>query len=195
MVDMTPDDSDFLSELAKSLFGKDADRLFAEHTGTKMDFWLDFLEVRQLEKDLGLPDGFFEDLAQEDDWSFVIKLHALIEAAVTHLLVESVAKPSLRNVFSQIALSDTRTGKLAFADNLGLVDRDVRRFIRTLSQLRNEFVHNVSNVNIDLADLLEQSPQKRKQEFARAFCWGLPRRTPAGASGRRRREGRRSRCG
>jgi hypothetical protein len=175
MVDMTPDDSDFLSEFAKSLFGEDADRLLAEYTGTKMDL-LDFFGVRQLEEDLELPTGFFEDLAHEDDWSFVIKLHALIEAALTHLLVETIARPSLHDIFSRIDTSNVQTGKLAFADKLGLVSTDVKRFIRTLSELRNSFVHDVSNVKVDLTSFVKRLPPGKRKGLYKAFGWGLPDR-------------------
>ena len=175
MVDMTPDDFDFLSKVAKSLFGEDADRLLAEYTGTEIDLF-DFFGVRQLEEDLRLPVGFFQDLAQEDDWSFVIKLHALIEAAVTHLLVETLARPSLHDIFSRIDISNVQTGKLAFADKLGLVSTDVKRFIRTLSELRNSFVHDVSNVNVDLTHFLERLPLSRRKGLYKAFGWGLPDR-------------------
>jgi len=37
-----------------------------------------------------LPDDFYNNLLKEDDWSFVIKLHSLIEASVTHLLTETL---------------------------------------------------------------------------------------------------------
>jgi hypothetical protein len=37
--------------------------------------------LESLEKDLGLPRGFCFRLRHEDDWSFVVKLHALIESA------------------------------------------------------------------------------------------------------------------
>ncbi len=38
-------------------------------------------EVSELESLLGLPNGFYNNLLAEDDWSFVIKLSALFEAA------------------------------------------------------------------------------------------------------------------
>lgn len=42
--------------------------------------------VTELEGAFGLPKGFIQGLLKEDDWSFVIKLHALIEASVAHML-------------------------------------------------------------------------------------------------------------
>jgi len=40
------------------------------------------------ETELGLPDGFLQRLRNsDDDWSFIIKVHALMEASVSYLLV------------------------------------------------------------------------------------------------------------
>ena len=43
--------------------------------------------IAELEQRIGVAPGFFDGLVQEDDWSFVIKLHALLEAACTHFLL------------------------------------------------------------------------------------------------------------
>lgn len=43
--------------------------------------------ILELESKIGVKSGFFASLLEEDDWSFVIKLHALFEAACTHLLL------------------------------------------------------------------------------------------------------------
>jgi hypothetical protein len=42
------------------------------------------------------------------------------------------------------------TGKLAFAEALGLVDAETKGFIEKLGQIRNAFVHNVKNVGMTL---------------------------------------------
>ena len=41
--------------------------------------------VRALEQEVGINEGFLENIFREpDDWSFVIKLNALIEGVLTH---------------------------------------------------------------------------------------------------------------
>src|SRR5690242_8323284 len=94
--------------------------------------------VREIEKAVGLDQPLFLRLIDEDDWSFVIKVHALIEAAVTHLLVIASGKNELENIYTFLELSDSRTGKLAFVRELGLLENKYRRFIKTLSELRNK---------------------------------------------------------
>src|SRR6187551_2310931 len=45
--------------------------------------------IAVIEQQLGLPVGFLRELYDRgDDWSFVIKAHAFLEAALTHLLAK-----------------------------------------------------------------------------------------------------------
>ena len=78
--------------------------------------------VSLLEQDLKIRPGFLYGLLKEDDWSFVIKGHAFVEAAVSHLLVTAIGKNELSRVVSNLELGNLRTGKLAFAEALDLLD-------------------------------------------------------------------------
>ena len=101
--------------------------------------------VPLLEVNLGLKQGFFESLDSDDenDWSFVIKAHALAEAAVSHLLTEAVKRPELSDLFSRLDMSNKTTGKAAFVKALGLLGEEERRFVSAFSELRNRLVHDV----------------------------------------------------
>ena len=76
--------------------------------------------VPLLEQKLGLESGFFESLdgENESDWSFIIKAHALIEAAISHLLTEHLRRPELGDIFSRLDMSNKSTGKAAFVNAL-----------------------------------------------------------------------------
>jgi hypothetical protein len=58
----------------------------------------------EIEKELGLPNNFLWNLRNEDDWSAIIKLHALLETAVTHLLVRFFGRDELEDVFATMEL-------------------------------------------------------------------------------------------
>jgi uncharacterized protein YutE (UPF0331/DUF86 family) len=142
-----------------------------EHTTFFQDIpQLDFF--KDLEPELGVTPGFFNSLLEEDDWSFVIKLHALIEAAATHLLLEVLDKPETRDVISFLELSNPRTGKIVFLKSMGLLDSKSRSFIQTLSEVRNKLVHNVANVNLSLEQFVANLPDADKKGFNKAFKWG-----------------------
>ena len=109
--------------------------------------------ILEIETQLGLPPGFLHYLYEkEDDWSFVIKTHAFLEAILTHLLAEHLGKPDLLTVFAYLETSNVRTGKLAFVRAFDLLDKGARNFIHSLSELRNALVHDVSNVGFRFTD-------------------------------------------
>lgn len=124
------------------------------------------LELR-LEKRLGLPEGFIAHLENEDDWSFVIKSHALLEAAVSHLLAHTLGRPELIDVFSRLDMAAQKWGKLAFAKALDVIDDADRRFIRELGEIRNAFAHQISNAGATLSGYFEGlNADRRKSVIA-----------------------------
>jgi hypothetical protein len=130
--------------------------------------------VAEIEIQLGLPVGFLRELYnREDDWSFVIKSHAFIEAALTHLLAGHLGKPDLLPVFAHLETSNTRTGKLAFVKAFDLLDKGARRFIHTLSEIRNDLVHEISNVSFTFEKHVAGLSEKERREFIGAFDYAL----------------------
>lgn len=123
-----------------------------------------------MEEALGLPRGFLFDIVLGDDWSLVIKGHALIEATVTHLLAESI-DPRLRNVFTRLALSNAKTGKIECAEAVALIDQRQRRFIVKFSELRNRLVHDVANVSFDFEKHIAGLDHSQRTAFADALTW------------------------
>lgn len=108
--------------------------------------------IKALETKFGVPRGFLLSIKDKgDDWSFVIKLHSLVEAALNHYLASKLNKEELEGVFSQTATADRRSGKVAFLEALRLLPDHVE-FIKTFSGLRNKFAHNISNVNLRIED-------------------------------------------
>jgi hypothetical protein len=126
-------------------------------------------ELRGCESELGLPDGFLDRLVLEDDWSLVIKAHALVEATITHLLTAAV-DVRLRKVFERLELSDRDKGKIVFAEALGLIGGAERRFIRQLSEVRNKLVHDVRQVSFTFDNYLQSLDKNQRSSFLDAVC-------------------------
>lgn len=126
--------------------------------------------IPKLEKNLGINEGFFNALFDEEsDWALIIKVHALIEAAVTELLVTAFGKEELNDTFAYLELSNKRTGKMAFVSALNLLDDDCRRYISSLSELRNKLVHNVKNVNFQFHEYVEEMDKQQFKQFVKNF--------------------------
>jgi hypothetical protein len=130
--------------------------------------------IAEIENQLGLPAGFLKGLYDhEDDWSFVIKARAFIEAALTHLLADHLGKEDLLPSFAYLETSNVRTGKLAFVKAFDLLDKGARRFIHTLSELRNDLVHEISNVNFKFETYVAHLSDKERKEFIGALDYAF----------------------
>lgn len=125
--------------------------------------------VRDIEERIGVRSGFFDDLEAEDDWSFIVKAHALVEAACAELLTEYVGSREVLDPFSRLELSDKRAGKMAFLRALSLLDDDERRFVSALSELRNVLVHNVRNTSFVLSVHVASLDAQQRKSFAHSF--------------------------
>ena len=124
---------------------------------------------RVLEAELHLPGRFLEDLRLEDDWSFVIKTHALVEAAVSHQLSQELLDTKLMPVFRQLPLGERNFGKLKFARELGLLSKGYCQFISGLSILRNRIAHNVEEIQFTFKGWLEQMEKNQRSEIFKRF--------------------------
>lgn len=125
--------------------------------------------VTLLEEDLKIEPGFLNKLNDEDDWSFVIKSHAFLEAALSHLISEALSEAALHDVFANIETSNNKSGKLAFIKALDLLDDEARRFIRALSELRNSLVHDIGQVGFSFEDYVASLEKQQKVNFVRSF--------------------------
>lgn len=109
---------------------------------------------------------------QEDDWSFVIKSHALLEAAVTQMLVEHLGETKLKGYIERLPLSDSQMGKIVIAKQLGLLDEKQRKFIRWFSELRNILVHKIENVNFEILEHFQQLDKNQKKAWVDTISCG-----------------------
>jgi hypothetical protein len=122
-----------------------------------------------LEQALGLPDGFLVSLWKEDDWSFVVKIHSLVEAAVTQRITAAVGDARLSPVFERLQLSHEKTGKLGFAKALGLLQPAELRYIHALAELRNRLVHYIDQVRFSFADYFASLDDGKLDDVVGAF--------------------------
>lgn len=130
--------------------------------------------IAELESDTGVKTGFFTGLLAEDDWSFIIKIHALYEAAVSSLITNKIGHVELDGFVSRLELGDKSRGKLKLAKELNLLDDNERKFIYCLSEVRNAFVHNVRNTQVNLEKYLESLDENKKENYVNVFGYTYP---------------------
>jgi uncharacterized protein YjgD (DUF1641 family) len=128
-------------------------------------------EATKHEKELGLPEGFYNALLKEDDWSFVIKLHALLEASVVRAIKVQPGLEKLEPVIARLEMSGSQTGKVVILKALDILNAEERRFINSLSQLRNELVHNISNVSFKFAEHVGRFDKQQRKSFISTYAF------------------------
>lgn len=131
-----------------------------------------FKRIEVIEKKLGLPPRFYLDLTDEDDWSFVIKLNALFEAACTHLLTIRLNAPELEEAFAHLDFANAKFGKIALLRKLGCLNSDETKYLQVLLELRNKLAHNISYVSFSFDVHLSAMNKDQQQSFAKAIKAG-----------------------
>jgi hypothetical protein len=105
-----------------------------------------------------------------NDWTFIIKIHALIEVALNHMLAGQfkqgwfgLNRPEVSTFVEHFPLHG-KTGKIAFARALGLMSKGPASFISLVSRLRGLLVHDIKNFDFDLvAHLKTLKPEDLEQ--------------------------------
>jgi hypothetical protein len=101
----------------------------------------------------------------QNDWTFIITLHAMIETALNAALVKQFDAPELSGVIAKLETSNMATGKIAFAKTLKILDPRSVVFIQKLSELRNFCVHDIRNFKFDLDKHLAALPDDKRNEL------------------------------
>jgi hypothetical protein len=126
----------------------------------------------EMEKALAAPEGALTTLPAQDDWSCIIKCHALIEGAVTGMLSAALDQ-RLRHIFNILELGREGTGKLEFAKALDMLTPEQRRFVRELSRIRNLLAHDLRHLAFTIPNYINAMNRDQRRRFITSLCWGL----------------------
>ncbi|MEO8366585.1 MAG: hypothetical protein ABI538_10300 [Pseudoxanthomonas sp.] len=112
-------------------------------------------------------------LFNEDDWSFVIKLNALIEAACTHALYARLHAPELAGPLASLDLGNSKHGKVALLRTLGALNSEQTSVLQMLYELRNSLAHNITQVSFSFATHLSGFDKKQRANFIKRAGHGV----------------------
>jgi hypothetical protein len=110
-------------------------------------------------------------LFKEDDWSLVIKTHAMLEAIVTDLIIARTNEAQLKSVVERLPLHDNQIGKLAIVKQYGLLTKGQLRFIRCASELRNELVHRLENIDFCFEQYVASMDGNQRKAWSESLTW------------------------
>ena len=127
--------------------------------------------LKMIEKKFNLKEGTIKKIVKEDDWSFIIKSHAIIESSLNFSISHRIGCSALENTISFLDTSNSKTGKVEFAKNMLLLENIDVTYIRKLSEIRNKLVHNISNLGFSLASDYQSMDKNQKSSFInKALC-------------------------
>jgi hypothetical protein len=127
--------------------------------------------VTKMSIEIGLPASFLPDLQKQEDWSFIIKTHAFLEALISHAIAETVHRKELSEILCHLEMGNIQSGKVRIAEKLGLIKADGKRFLIKLTSLRNDLAHDVQQINFKFSVFLQSLDKNQRKEFINSFSY------------------------
>ena len=126
-----------------------------------MDSPTDHYEAADLvTKRLGLPSNFVFDLLDDDDWSFIIKSHALMEAAAVEAIKHRLSDHTIDKFLKRLQMGKC----LDFAQELQAIDDQLLKKIRLISKIRNDIIHDVTKYAFSLTEYLSNTDKRNEYQ-------------------------------
>lgn len=134
---------------------------------------IELLEIHSMSIAVDLKDKveFMRSLLDADDWSMIIKTHALIETIITELIITCTEEDKLKPLIERLPLSDEQIGKLRILKDYNLLTVSQRLFIKRFSELRNMTVHKLENINFNLEEYINTFDKNQKKSWIKTLTW------------------------
>jgi hypothetical protein len=122
--------------------------------------------VTQIEQEIGLEQGFLNSIyGGEDDWSFILKLHALLDSALTLSIGKAIGHRRLDPVIARLPLSG-KAGKRAFALALHALSRQEDGLLDAIGRVRNRLAHDPTHAKFTLRTYLDGLSLEQRRQFS-----------------------------
>lgn len=125
--------------------------------------------IKEFETQLNIPIGFYSKLLSEDDWSFIIKLSALLETASTNVLTTFLGYKEIENPISYLDYGNIKSGKILLMQKLGIVYKNQAKALRYLLEIRNKIAHRLENINFMFEQYIKEQDTKQNKNFVEMF--------------------------
>jgi hypothetical protein len=117
--------------------------------------------IGESEKRLGLPPSFCRGLAEENDWSLIVRSSALLEGAISAALKRKIGTGAVAEFVDARRFHEKR--KLAV--DLELLTKDQDCFVGEISEMRNHLVHDLQHIDFNFRKHLEKSDKQVSQKI------------------------------
>src|SRR5437667_10155251 len=103
-------------------------------------------------------------MTEPDDWSFILKLHAILESALTSLLDKRLPAEDFHNT-----MTFARKIQLVFELPECSRDPEYRSFFFSLNSLRNRFAHSARHIFADFSTVFRDIPPSKRRSLMEAL--------------------------
>lgn len=116
--------------------------------------------------ELNISQRFVSEIHEEkNSWIFVTKLAQFTESIFTQILVQRINEESTYNTISNLPQSV----RLDLAFDLNLITKEQKFLFLTIAEIRNDYIHNISNFEVSLSDYLKTLRDGRIKEIYKRF--------------------------
>jgi hypothetical protein len=121
----------------------------------------------ELISNLKLPNDFFFSLANLTDLQFVMTISVIVEGSVA----EALRRKLDNQVLAEWILKNTMHSKrLNLLEELGVIGTEEKKVFVKVSEIRNQYAHQVENLGKSLLDFYKNLSEGKKKEILDAFC-------------------------
>ena len=114
--------------------------------------------IGKFAQQLRMPELSLLAIPDDTDWTFLLKTHAVLEAASCEAIRRRVRQPAVHSVLLSLPFAQ----RVSILRDLGFVSEEQIRFIKRLSKLRHTAVHSIDNFDFTFANHLSSlSKQER----------------------------------
>ncbi|WP_040508528.1 hypothetical protein [Leptospira wolffii] len=107
----------------------------------------------------------FNKIIKDDDWSFIIKSQAVLESSVLNLLIAKSGDQKFEKYFNRLSLN----AKVELLKDLDLCSNSIKRYIQSISQLRNRLAHDPEEISFSFKKLIKNMSPSDKKNFINSF--------------------------
>lgn len=133
-----------------------------------MDTFKQILQIalKRLHSDLKISQDFASSIhGEQNSWSFISKFAQFIEGVFTKILVQRLGEEDTYDTISNLPQSV----RLNLAYDLKLTSKEQKFLFLTVAEIRNDYIHNVSNFEVSLSDYLKKLKAGRLGEIYKRF--------------------------
>jgi hypothetical protein len=124
------------------------------------------IAFHDLSKKLGVAEEFIIDIHDdENSWSFISKFAQLIESIFTKILAQRLNEPEIFGTISNLP----QATRIALSHDLKIINKEQKLLFLTIAEIRNDYIHNISNVGVSLKDYLSGLKKPRQTEIFKRF--------------------------